>query len=103
MEKSLGLFPQRMLLTAIANKGSDGAKCFDPVIGTHRMKDVLEVDSIAFVDKRKTLRDQVAQGTRQQGDEGIYCLLRSVLSIDPMQRISAQEGSKLAIDIDCRQ
>ena len=103
MEKSLGLFPQRMLLTAIANKGSDGAKCFDPVIGTHRMKDVLEVDSIAFVDKRKTLRDQVAQGTRQQGDEGIYYLLRSVLSIDPMQRISAQEGSKLAMDIDCRQ
>lgn len=92
MERAVGPFPKELLdrsrSTSSSSSSSLVKECFDSR-GWHRIRGVLPSRSIEHVRKMVTVEQMVLEHDRPTG---LGRLLRSLLTIDPKQRVTAREA-----------
>ena len=101
IERTMGVFPRWMLLTASTVPDSVSANSFSPVQGTHKMGAVLKADSLKYVMKKRSLAEQLAEVSDDTDDDCISVAdaLNEILCIDPMFRPTSRLAKELCMDI----
>lgn len=102
IERTMGIYPRWMLLTASTIPESVSANCFNPVQGTHKMGAVLKADSLKYVMKKPSLAEQLAQVSDEATEAdhiSVADTLNEILCIDPMFRPTSRLSKELCMDI----